>query len=149
MPRGLLIFALCLPLAVLLGFMLADPMMGSNLMIVGAAISALFIPLLLKLHHRILIWCAGAMVIAFFLPGQPFIWIVVAGLSFAISIISRPLIKNKIKPVWEPIFLLSLILVFSAIIVTAFRTGGIGMRVLGSAMFGGRKYVSLLASLIG
>src|SRR5687767_9381262 len=101
MPRGLLIFALCLPLAILMGFMLADPMMASNQMFISAALMALLIPFLLSIHHRALIWVGGAVIIAFFVKGQPQMWMVFAALSFGISVLSRPLAKAKIKPVWE------------------------------------------------
>src|SRR5688572_3267837 len=101
MPRGLLIFALCLPLAILMGFMLADPMMSSNQMFISAALLALLIPLMLSIHHRALIWVAGAIMLAFFVKGQPQMWMLAAVMSFGISVLSRPLSKNKIKPVWE------------------------------------------------
>src|SRR5438045_2733512 len=99
MPRGFLIFALCLPLAILLGFMLADPMVGSNMMIVGGAVFALLIPIILAIHQRALIWLTGAFINVFFLPGQPQMWTVVAALSFVIVVLSRPLRKVKMKPV--------------------------------------------------
>src|SRR4051812_47120999 len=99
MPRGLLIFALCLPLAVLMGFLLADPMMGSNLMVVSGIMFALLIPVILTIHHRLLIWIASAAISAYFLPGQPLMWMVVGAMSFGISVLSRPLTKVKTKPV--------------------------------------------------
>lgn len=149
MPRGLLIFALCLPLAILMGYMLADPMMGSNRMFISAALMALLIPLLLSIHHRALIWVGSAVMIAFFIKGEPQMWMLVAGLSFGIAILSRPLSKVKIKPVWEKWVLAALILVMSCVAITAFLTGGIGLRVLGSSVYGGRKYIALIASFIG
>ncbi|HUS36057.1 MAG TPA: O-antigen ligase family protein [Verrucomicrobiae bacterium] len=149
MPRGVLIFALCLPLAILMGFMLSDPMMGSNQMFISAALMALLIPLLLSIHHRALIWVGGAVIIAFFVKGQPQMWMVVAGVSFLISVVSRPLAKARPKPVWERWVLTTLILVMVSVMITAAATGGIGMRVFGSSTFGGRKYIALIASFIG
>jgi hypothetical protein len=149
MPRGLLIFALCLPLAVLMGFLLADPMMGSNLMVVSGIMFALLIPVILTIHHRLLIWIASAAISAYFLPGQPLMWMVVGAMSFGISVLSRPLTKVKTKPVWDKWTLITLTLVIVFVLITAARSGGIGMRVLGSTTFGGRKYVALLGSLIG
>src|SRR6185436_258399 len=122
MPRGLLIFALCLPLAILLGFLLADPMVGSNMMIVGGAMFALLIPIVLALHQRALIWVTGAYINAFFLPSQP-------------------LRKVKMRPVWDKWTLAFLILFIAAVAFTALKSGGIGLRVLGSNVYGGRKYV--------
>src|SRR5688572_11506306 len=149
MPRGVLIFALCLPLAILMGFMLSDPMMSSNQMFISAALMALLIPLLLTIHHRALIWVGGAVIIAFFVKGQPQMWMVCAGVSFLISVVSRPLAKSRPKPVWERWVLTTLILVLTSVMITAALTGGIGMRVFGSSTFGGRKYIALIASFIG
>src|SRR5438105_3431236 len=149
MPRGLLIFALCLPLAILLGFMLADPMASSNMMVIGGAFFALLIPIILTVHHRALIWFASAAVTVYFLPGQPQFWMVIALMSFGISILSRPLTKMRAKPAWDKLVLLSLMLVTISVLLTAAKSGGIGMRVLGSSMYGGRKYVTMLTSIIG
>ena len=149
MPRGLLIFALCLPLAILLGFMLADPLVESNRMIVGGALMALLIPIILAIHQRALIWVTGAFINAFFLPGQPQMWMLVAALSFMIIILSRPLRKVKTKPVWDKWTLVFLTLFICAVVFAAMRTGGIGLRIMGSSVYGGRKYVMLLASFVG
>ena len=149
MPRSLLIFALCLPLAILIGYMLSDPLMQSNQLFVSGAMFALLIPLLLKIHHRALIWVAGAVMIAFFVKGKPTMWMLMAVVSFGIAILSRPLTKVKMKPVWDKWVLGSLILVTASVVLTAMTTGGIGLRVLGSATYGGRKYFTLVAALIG
>src|SRR4051812_46542701 len=108
MPRGLLIFAFCLPLAVLMGFMLSDPLMGRNMIVISLALFSLLIPLGLAMHHRLVVWTAGAYMTAFFLPGQPSMWMVFAAMSFGISVLSWPLGKAKIKPVWDRSVLASL-----------------------------------------
>jgi hypothetical protein len=149
MPRGLLIFALCLPLAILMGFMLADPMMESNRMIAGGLLLALLIPILLTVHHRALIWSASAAIIVYVVPGQPHLWMVLAGLSFVIGILSRPLTKMRMRPVWDKLVLVSLIMLLVSVGITITRTGGLGMRVLGSSVYGGRKYAALIAAIIG
>lgn len=149
MPRGLLIFALCLPLAILMGFMVADPMVGSNRTIIGAALLSLLIPIILSVHQRALIWIAGAFISAYFLPGQPQIWMLVAGLSLGISVLSWPLRKVKVQPVWDKAVLVTFAILIAVIALTALKSGGIGLRVLGSSMYGGRKYVALIGSFIG
>jgi O-antigen ligase len=149
MPRGLLIFALCLPLAVLLGFMLSDPLMGSNMAVISACLFMLLIPATLAVHHRALIWAAFAFIDVFFLPGQPHIWMVLSALSFGISILSRPLAKVKAKPVWDKPVLWSLFFILGSLLVTAYMTGGLGLRVMGSSVFGGRKYVGVVGAVVG
>src|SRR5688572_11236985 len=117
MPRGLLIFALCIPLAVLMGFMLADPMMSSNRMVISGALFALLIPALLTIHHRALIWVAGAVMIAWFVKGQPQMWMVMAFVSMGIAVLSRPLTKVKMKPVWDKWVLASLIFIMASVLI--------------------------------
>src|ERR1041385_8992070 len=149
MPRGLLIFALCLPLAIFMGFMLADPMVESNRWVIGAAMGSLLIPIILAIHQRALIWLTGAFINAFFLPGQPQMWMVVSFLSFIIIVLSRPLRKNKLQPIWDKPTLFFLALFLAAVFLPAMRSGGSGLRVLGSSVYGGRKYESLLAAFVG
>jgi O-Antigen ligase len=149
MPRGLLIFALCLPLAILMGFMVADPLMGRNMMVIGGVILALLIPLALSIHHTALIWLAGAYMNAFFLPGKPHMWMVFAALSFGISALSWPMAKNRLRPVWDNSVFASLVFIFVVLVATAAHSGGIGLNVLGSATIGGRKYIWILAAIFG
>lgn len=149
MPRGLLIVALCLPLAVLMGFMLADPLMAQNLMVVGAAMFVLLIPIFISIHHTALIWSAGAFINVFFLKGRPQLWMIVALLSFGISVLSRPLSRNKAKPMWENATLYSLLFLGLIAAFTMHQTGGLGLQVLGSDKFGGRRYVYIFCAILG
>ena len=71
MPRALLVYALVLPLAVLLGYMLATPTDFNSFAILVMAFTALSIPLLLKWHHFLMALTWNAALIVFFLPGQP------------------------------------------------------------------------------
>ena len=54
LPRGLLVYGLCLPLAVLLGYLLATPFAFRSFTIVALVLCVLAIPLLLRWHFVIL-----------------------------------------------------------------------------------------------
>jgi hypothetical protein len=149
MPRTLLIFVFILPLAVLMGFMLADPLMSTNMAFIGGVLFALMLPIALAAHHRALIWLSGAYMNAFFLPGQPYMWMIMAFFSFGISVLSRPLARNKLKPIWPRSVAMPLIFILGVVVVTALLTGGIGLKVLGSQVFGGRKYLLILGAVVG
>src|SRR5206468_5649828 len=56
-PRTHLIMGLCLPLAVLLGYFLAQPLEAGSMAVVLLVISVLSVPLLMKWHHPLLILC--------------------------------------------------------------------------------------------
>ena len=53
--RNHLIFGLCLPLAVLLGYMLADLDDPASRLVVLVALGVLLLPLLMRWHHPLLI----------------------------------------------------------------------------------------------
>ena len=54
LPRGLLVYGLCLPLAVLLGYLLATPFAFRSFTIVALVLCVLAIPLLLRWHFVLL-----------------------------------------------------------------------------------------------
>jgi hypothetical protein len=149
MPRAFLIFALCLPLAVLMGFMLSDPLVGTNMAVSGVVIMMLATPLIINYHHRLLIWSSLTLLTAYFLKGQPQFWMIFALGSLALSLVSRPLAKVKPKPLWTPSLMWASIFFIVVILGTAKFAGGIGVRVLGSDVYGGRRYVSLLMAFVG
>jgi hypothetical protein len=142
-----LIYGLCLPLALLLGYLLAEPLESSSLAVVVLVLSVLVTPLLMKWYHPALIISWNS---AFCLPflGAPPLWmgLVVLGLIFMmLSICVDP--KRQWfngKPVaW------SLIILGAVILMTALLTGGVGLRVLGSTTYGGRKYVYIAVAIAG
>ncbi len=147
-PRQLLIFALVLPLAALLGYLLATPedfLSAATVALVGGV---LLIPVFLGWHYHMLILSWNVSLIAFFLPGQPPMWVVFAALSLFIAVLDRLLNKREIGThvpslVWPLIFLTIVILV-----TMQFR-GGIGLRTMGGGTYGGKRYVLLLVSILG
>lgn len=147
LPRALLIFGLVLPLAVVMGYLVSEPLDQMSLLGVGAVIMLLLSPLLIKYHHLTLIIVANAFINAFFLPGQPAMWMLLGGVSFGMSLLSWPLDRTSrvycgTPSVDYPVILLVLVLLF-----TAWMNGGIGFRLFGGESFGGRRYVTVLATL--
>ena len=69
--RSLLIYGLCLPLAIYLGYLLAIPHgSGQSGIVVITALFLPVIPLLLRWHHLLLIVSWNMSVVLFFLPGR-------------------------------------------------------------------------------
>ena len=80
LPKKLLILALVLPLAVFLGFNLADPSFHSwGIVLVFTCI--LCTPIVLKWHHPLLIFSWNLPMTIFFLPGNPSFWMLMAFIS--------------------------------------------------------------------
>ena len=147
-PRAHLIMALCLPLAVLLGYVLAEPFESGSVAVVVFVLVILSVPLLMKWHHPMLILSWNAVVNPVFLPGRAALWLPLSVLCLLFAIINRATNPDA-KLMTAPSITRALLLLAAVISITGFLTGGFGSRFLGSSQFGGRKYYYLLGAIIG
>src|ERR1700690_2368960 len=92
--KTLIIYAMIVPLAVFVGYMLASPLDYSALAIYGLLALALVFPLLMKWHYPLLLFSWSAAISVFFLKGLPNLWLVMVVLSLGISTIERILIPG-------------------------------------------------------
>jgi len=146
--RTLLIYGICLPLAVFLGYLLANPVDYTTLSIFGLVVFILLTPLLLRWHHLLVIVFWNTTVVFFFLPGRPPFWLLLSGLSLAISIFQY-LLNRKFKFISVPSVGRSLIFLTAVVLVTAKLTGGIGLNVFGSDVEGGKRYIYIFGAVAG
>jgi O-antigen ligase/polysaccharide polymerase Wzy-like membrane protein len=146
--RSVLIYAICLPLAIFLGYRMSDPLSLGSFGVVGAVILLLCFPLLLRFHHPLLVLCWNFTLIVFFLPGAPSIWLPLTACSLTISLIRRA-IDHDFRFVSVPVLTRPLIVLTIVILVTAQATGGIKLRSMGGDVFGGKRYVLLLGAIAG
>jgi hypothetical protein len=148
MSRGVLIYALCLPAAVLLGYLLATPTEFSTFAFILLVFSTLLFPLLLRHHHFLLAFSWNAALIVFFLPGQPPLSLIIACMSLGLAFLGRTMRKDrefiKVSSVARPLLMLAVVT-----IVTAAATGGIGGRILGTEMWGAKRYLGVFTGIIG
>lgn len=148
MPRQILILLIVLPIAALMGYLLADPLQTESLAGIGMVIGALLLPLALKWHHPMLVLAWNASVILTFLPGDPYLWMFMGVLSFGFTILHRFLDPN-FRFIHVPSVTWTLLLVALVVMVTAKLTGGFGMRSLGGNVYGGKKYFYIWFAIIG
>src|ERR1043166_2650318 len=146
--KAALTFLICLMIAVLLGYLLADPLTFSTMVWGAAILGVLSFPLLLQWHHRLLIITWNASVILVFLPGELPLWIQVAFISLGISILSSTLVRDR-NFLKVPSLTLPILFLAAVFLVTAKLTGGIGLRSVGSATFGGRRIFLLFGAVAG
>lgn len=146
--RALLIYGLCLPLAIFLGYILAMPLDQGSLMFVAVAIFLPLIPILLRWHHVLLIVSWNMSMVLFFLPGSPYLWIVLTAMSLGLTLLQH-ILKRNVAFASVPSVTLPLLFLAAVILVTAKLTGGIGLRSLGGEAYGGRRYIFLLAAIAG
>jgi hypothetical protein len=143
-----MIYALCLPAAILLGYMLATPYDFNSFAILLLAFSTLLMPWLLQHHHLFLAFSWNAALIVFFLPGQPPLGIAIAALSLGIAVLERTMRKEK-QFISVPSVGLPLLVLAVVAIVTANATGGIGGRIFGAELWGAKRYLGVFGAILG
>ena len=146
--RSLIVYAICLPVAVVLGYLLATPLDFTSLGVEVIVLCVLAVPLLMRWHHILLIAAWNSTAVLFLVPGRPPVWILLTGVSLGLSILQYALNRN-LRPLptrsiaWPVLFLVAVVL------ITARLTGGISLRVLGSETYGGKNYITILAAVLG
>ena len=138
--RSLIVYGLCLPLAVVLGYLLADPFDLTTLGTVGIVVFILLTPVFLRWHHVWLIATWNMSAVLFFLPGRPPAWQGMALISFTIAVLQYILNRNmrffSVPSVTKPLLFLA-----AVVLITMRLTGGVGLKTFGSSNYGGRNYV--------
>lgn len=147
--RNYLIFGVCLPFAVLLGYHLADINDPVSKFVFAAAITGLCSPLLIRWYHPLLVLSWNMTAQIGFLPGAPLLWAFLSLVGVFFAILNRSLHpENKISLV--PYLTLPMLFFAGVILVTAEVTGGINISTLGAtASQGGRRYFYILAAIVG
>ena len=147
-PKSHLIMGLSLPLAVLLGYFLAEPMELGSLAVVFAVLGVLCVPLLMRWYHPLLVLCWNSAISPVVLPGQVNLWLVMAFVGLFFAVLNRA-VNPKARFLTIHSLTYSLLLLAAVVSATALMTGGMGAAILGSRHYGARKYVSLLLAIAG
>jgi O-Antigen ligase len=146
--RSLVVYGVCLPLAVTLGYLLANPFEFTTFTVVGLVLFALLIPIFLRFHHTWLIVTWNMSAVLFFLPGHPPLAQGLAFISFTTAVLQYTINRNlkflNVPSVTKPLLFLA-----AVVLITMRLTGGIGMKSLGSETYGGKNYIAILAAIVG
>ncbi len=146
--RTLIVYALCIPLAVWIGYLLAAPADRGTFSIAGIMALLLLAPLLLRWHHFLLIAGWNFSMTIFFLPGSPPVWLLLTALSLGISILHRAT-NNKARFLSAPTITWPLLFFLAVVLMTAKLTGGIGLHSMGAEVSGGKHYFTLIGGVVG
>jgi len=146
--RTLIIYAIAVPLAVAVGYMLTNPMDYSTLGMFGILALLLASPLLLRWHYPLLILSWNTAITLFFIKSAPSLWLVMVALSLGISLLERTL-SSQMHFIRVPQITWPLLCLAAVVLMTAKLTGGFGVRAFGSEVYGGKKYIFLLAGILG
>jgi hypothetical protein len=141
LPKSLFFVVFCLPLAIVLGVLLATPLDQTTLIVVLSGFLLLLTPFFLTSHHAILIFSWNAFVTAFFLPGKPFLWMLMTAVSVFFIVLTKTLNREKMRLLLVPSITWPLLALGLVTVVTAQFTGGVGLSAVGSDMYGGKRYI--------
>jgi hypothetical protein len=144
--RVQIIYTLCLPLAVLLGYFLADPMQSGSMAVVLLVVSVLSVPLLMRWYHPLLVFSCNAALNLYFLPGGPSLWIFAAIIGLLFVILNRCIDGNR-RLMIGGLIPWSLLVIGVVVVGTALLTGGAGIKALGGSSYGGRHYINIAAAI--
>jgi len=146
--KSLVIYAMVVPLALLVGYLLTNPLTTSSLIFVGILGFVLVFPLLARWHYPWMLFGWSATLILFFIKGTPNLGQAMVALSLSLSILERILNPQR-HFVRVPSVTLPLMVFLIVVLITAKMNGGIGMHSFGSDVYGGRKYAFLFIGIAG
>ena len=146
--RSLVVYAICVPLALFVGYRLTDPMTYGTFGVVGLLALVMAFPLLMRWHQPLLLLSWNMAAIVFFFPGQPKLWLLMVVISLGVSILHRAM-SREAGFISVPQLTLPLVFLTAVVLITAKLNGGIGLRLFGSDVYGGKRYIYLLGAIAG
>ncbi|MBI5383051.1 MAG: O-antigen ligase family protein [Verrucomicrobia bacterium] len=148
LPKTLLIYAITIPAALVLGYMLTTPLDTMSFMGMLLALFILCSPVLIRSHYPILVFSWHAWISIFFLPGRPLLWMLMVLLSLFFSLVGN-ILSRQGRFLHVPWVTRSLVFFALIILLTAKIRGGVGIRAFGSGSYGGKGYVNMLFAIAG
>jgi hypothetical protein len=148
--RSLMIWIFIVPIGLMLGYSLPDltNLQIDGFVVFGLALLAMMSPLFLKFHHPWLLLSWNMSAVIFFVPGRPFLWMAMTGISLMIGVLQRTINPEKhfisVPSLTQPLLVLALI-----VLIVAKLTGGLGMASMGSDVVGGKRYVWIWGAILG
>jgi len=145
--RSLIVFAVSVLLAIIVGWTLTNPLDYQSVGFIGVLTALLSFPLLMKWHYPLLIFSWQCPITLFFLPGHPSLFMPMVLASLSISVVERILNKEQ-HFVPAAVVRWPLVALLAVVLFTAELTGGFGFRSLGSEVYGGKKYATLIIGIL-
>jgi uncharacterized membrane protein YeaQ/YmgE (transglycosylase-associated protein family) len=146
--RSLTIYAVCIPLAVFLGYVLSNPLDRGSFITVTVVLAVLCAPVLIRFHYPLMLLSWNMIAVLFFLPGQPQLFFATIAISFAISFTQR-ILNKELRPISVPALTWPIIAIAVVVAVTGALTGGFGVRAFGGQVYGGKRYFLIFLGILG
>lgn len=146
--RSLIIYGLSLPLAIYLGYLMAQDWGRGDFAFVVIVVCLPLIPLLLKWHHLMLVLSWNMSMVLFFIQGAPYLWMLMTAISLGLTALQY-ILKRNVQFTAVPAVAWPLLFLGVVILITAQLTGGIGLASFGGSSFGGKRYIQLFCAIAG
>jgi hypothetical protein len=140
--RALITYAICIPLAMAVGWLLCNPLDYGTLGFFGLIGLLIISPIFIKWHYPILVFGIGCPAYCFFLMGNPPLLQVVVILSLGIAIVDRAMNSEK-RFVSPAVMTWPILFTIAMVYATAELRGGVGLKAFGGELAGGKKYIAL------
>ena len=140
--RMLLTYAVCIPVAITMGYLLTNPLDYGTLGFLGLLFAVIISPIFIRWHYPLLVFGLGCPMICFFIVGKPPLAQVMTVMSLGIAIIESILNTEK-KFLKVPAMTWPLLFICAMAYMTAELNGGISLQTMGNGAGGGRKYLNL------
>jgi hypothetical protein len=148
--RTLVVYAVILPLAIFIGWVTVDLANWdrSSFAMFAAIAFVLLLPVLIKWHYPVMVFSWTTYITIFFMPGQPTLWMLMAGITFAMAILNR-IMQRRQAFIPAPSVAATLLVFLAIVLITGKLRGGFGVSALGGATYGGKSYYYITAAILG
>jgi hypothetical protein len=146
-------YAICLPLAIFLGFLLvniANDPYSSRVSegLVGVLLMLMVLPLFMRWYHPWLIAVWNMAMVITFLPGDLMGGTVMSLIGFTLAV-GHYILNRERKFIYVPSVTRPLIFLAVVVAFTAKMRGGLGMHVFGDESIGGKRYFLIWIAIMG
>lgn len=136
-----------IPAVLLMGYFIGTPSGTGGYMLIALLLGIMVFPIMMTHHHLVLVASWNAAFTLGFLPGLPKVWYLVAAFSLGMTMLARIVYRQSLVT-YRPLSFAMLFLAAVAIL-TGFLRGGLGMKALGSNMYGGKAFAYIIIAVIG
>jgi len=148
--RMLITYVICIPLAVMVGYLLTNPLDFGTLGFLGIVAALILSPIFIKWHYPIMVFALSSPIMMFFLKGNPPFSQVMVFLSLGIALVERT-VSSERRFISVPSITWPLISLLAVVVFTAELTGGIDFHSLSGGdsgvVGGGRKYLLIFTGI--
>ena len=144
--RMLITYVICIPIALIVGYLITDPMDYSTLGFLAAIFTLLLSPFFIKWNYTILIFSLACPATCFFLFSKPPLGQVVVVLSLLVAV-SGGIISTQKRFLRVPVMIWPMLFIAGVVYMTARLNGGISFHSAGDAGGGGKKYIQVLIGI--